>query len=237
MFRKICFILVGLFLISGCSFEIPTSYPVVSRTVEQTEDKRLISTATRTETPIIVSGSDTPDLLDLEEIPTATLSPLPDTPLPSSTTTDTPTPIPLPDYRFMIQPGSPKPAENIFHPELGCSWLGISGQIFNILDQPLSEQMVLHVKGTLENEIIDILTIVPENNFFLPGGFDIRLADLPVASSGTLYLVLYDLDGNQVSDKVFITTYSDCMKNTIIVNFVEIPPVHALIFLPFVVKP
>ena len=219
-------------LLSGCSFILPTLQPVISQTAQLTMDLRVTNTPTETYELI----TDTPEFTILPDTPTPPVTIIMDTPSPSLTPTPTPTQVPLPKYRFMMQPGSPKPVENIFHPESGCNWMGISGQIFNLEKLPLSEQLVLQIKGVLNGEDIELLAIVPDQNFFLPGGFDFRLADIPIESSGTIYLMLFDLDGNQISDKVFITTYADCMKNSIIVNFVEIPPIESLTFMPLVVK-
>ena len=56
------------------------------------------------------------------------------------------------------------------------------------------------------------------------GGYEFTLASQPVESSGTLCLRALDLSGKPVSDKFYFTTYQDCSKNMVMINFIELQP-------------
>jgi hypothetical protein len=55
-------------------------------------------------------------------------------------------------------------------------------------------------------------------------GFEVQIASTPVDSKGTLYLQLRDQGGGvQLSENVYINTYSDCSKNMVWVQFKQNP--------------
>ncbi|MEW5940282.1 MAG: hypothetical protein AB1750_11505 [Chloroflexota bacterium] len=112
-----------------------------------------------------------------------------------------------------------------YHPEFGCNWQGVAGIV---LDKNNAHVFGLQIilAGTWNGQT--------RNDFFLTGmldqfrtlygtsGFEFHLGDIPVASNKTLYLQLKDQGGGvQLSDTVYINTYTDCAKNMVFVTFKE----------------
>ena len=205
---KKLFMVVGIFslLISGCQF-IPivlptpsapafgfTDTPELAETVPPVNTATLIATATLAVSPTLAQIS--------------TPSPLP---LPSAT----PTSLPL-----ILQIGSPVYIQNFVHTDAGCAWLGIAGQVFDADNQTL-DNLVVNVKGKLGQTEIDKIAVtgIPEANVYGPGGYEIKIADMPVASENTMSIQVFDLNGNSLSKPMTFNTSSDCSKNLIIINF------------------
>ena len=64
------------------------------------------------------------------------------------------------------------------------------------------------------------LTGVPEADIYGPGGYEIKIADKAFDSENTLFIQIFDIQGNNMSNAMPFRTYSDCGKNLIIVNFI-----------------
>jgi len=122
--------------------------------------------------------------------------------------------------RYFLQIGSPVAMANFIAPEAGCNWLGVGGQAFDIHGNPVTN-LVVEVGGTLEGREVFHLALTGNSPNLGIGGFAINLANHAVASSGTLWILLYDLTGEPLTSKIGFSTYADCTKNFILVNFVE----------------
>jgi len=155
------------------------------------------------------------------------------------TPTQIPTPFPTknnPENLLRVQHGSPVAISNFAHPELGCNWMGLAGQIIDADSQPIKD-IVVEVGGTLEGMPIFGLAVTGESTVYGPGGFEIKLGDEPIDSDGTLWVVVYDLDGNKIISPVFFSTYSDCEKNLIVMNFVKVLTISSdLVYLPVILN-
>lgn len=194
----ICFLLLG-FVVSGCQV-----FPYITTTATATLPEALAPTLT----------------LQVAE-PTATL----ELPL---TTVETPPPQTTdnlldsdPDtaLAFSAQEGSPFTLPNFTHPESGCDWMGVAGQIFDAEGSEMQGLTV--VTGNLLDEGGDKLAA--QTGLALAygfGGYEIQLSDSPVDSILTYWIQVYDTDGTALSDQVFFDTYDDCEKNLILINFV-----------------
>jgi hypothetical protein len=101
--------------------------------------------------------------------------------------------------------------------------MGLAGQIIDIDSQPIKE-IVVEIGGTLGGMPFFGMAVTGESSDYGPGGFEIKLGDEPIASDDTLWVVVYDLDGNQILSPVNFSTYSDCERNLIVINFVEVQP-------------
>jgi hypothetical protein len=173
----------------------------------------------------------TPDFVLTDEpvpdIPsTATVNPeKPVTPSGDDIIEATQTPVITPEpYRFTIQSGTPAETVNFIYPEAGCNWLGVGGQVFNKEGSPVND-MIVEVSGDLAGESLVILSMTGETPQLGPGGYVIQLADKPIASQGTLWLQLYNLEGAPLAHKYSFDTFDGelaCENNLIIVNFNEI---------------
>ena len=155
----------------------------------------------------------------------------------TSTPTTTPTPAPSPTeyYDYGIQIGSPAAVANFLHPDAGCNYTGIGGQVFGKDGKPISDQIVVKVTGTLEEKNVESLAITGGFPALGPGGYEITLADHLVGTNNSLFLQLLDLNGLPVSPLISFNTYSDCTKNLVILNFVEASTVTKF-FIPIIIN-
>ncbi len=147
-----------------------------------------------------------------------------DTPIPSNTPEPTPeeTPIPTANLEsgtsFSIQGGSPSYAENSFHPEDGCNWLGVAGQVFDSEGIAVSGILV-EAGGFLGETEIAGLTLTGMAPNYGEGGYEIVLSNSPVSSDGDIWIQLLDQANLPLSEKLYIKTYDSCDSNLIKINF------------------
>ena len=160
--------------------------------------------------------------------PTATSTPRPtSTPLPSPTPINlepsiTPTEGPTPVYSFSVQPGSPQAIPNIYHPELGCNWMGVAGQATGLNGGPATG-LIVQVGGNLGGQLFETrLSLTGAAPQYGQGGFEISLAEKAMDSNKTLWIQLVDQASNPFSEKLYFDTYADCQKNLIIINFKQV---------------
>jgi hypothetical protein len=156
--------------------------------------------------------------------PTATPIPLPtETPIPFPTATpvvintpaDTPTSEPI--SKFVAQEGTPS-----YLPHSGgCSGLYIAGNITDIDHNPVM-LMTVRAEGTLGDEAIFIEVLSGSNTDYTVSGWEIKLSDSLIASTGEITLSLYLQGGwEPVSEEVLVDTFNDCSRNLAVVNFIQ----------------
>jgi hypothetical protein len=171
------------------------------------------------------------------EIPTETSTPNPT--IEKESPTQIPSPVPTktnPENILKVQQGSPVAISNFAHPELGCNWMGLAGQIIDVDSQPVKD-IVVEVGGTLEGMPIFGLAVTGESSVYGPGGFEIKLENEPIASDDTLWVAVYDLEGNKIISPVYFSTYSGCERNLIIMNFVKVRAVsNDWVYLPVILN-
>jgi hypothetical protein len=180
----------------------------------------------------------TPTLIGLE--PTWTPSATPfipptDTPRPTFTPVFTPTLFslvpPTVTPTFTATPKSPYSVKveyipsSKFHPEFGCNWQGVAGIVLDRNNAHVPGlQVVLLGTWNGESQFYFLMTGMLDRDRLAYGtsGFEFKLGDTPVASNKTLSLQLKDQGGGvQLSDTVYINTYTDCAKNMVFVTFKE----------------
>jgi hypothetical protein len=190
----------------------------------------------------VIAELDTPtptpqDVLPPTWTPTAT---------PVSTATNTPeptlTPVPVQDNQennppaggndqnlgdmpVALHEGSPQyiPAAS-FHPDLGCNWLGVAGQVIDINGAPV-QGLIVELGGTLDGENIGNPTVLQATGLaraYGEAGYEMKLADDPLDSSGTLWIQVLDQAGLPLSEKIYFYTFDDCQKNLIIIYFKQV---------------
>jgi hypothetical protein len=123
-------------------------------------------------------------------------------------------------WLYNIQSGTPVSMGNMFHPELGCSWMGVGGQVIGESGQPVGMLMV-ELGGSLKGENVEALTLTGSAVQWGPGGYEFQITDSPITSQGELWLRVLSLDGVPLSDKVYFDTFENCEGNAIMVNFVH----------------
>jgi hypothetical protein len=177
----------------------PTAADPASPTPENTQEptSTAMPTGTATSTPT--------------DMPTATFTPQP-------TFTATPAP-------YQLQLMNPYYLSNFTHPELGCDWLGIAGQIFSSGGQ-VQLDVLIKVGGELNGNPVEEEMTMPlaDSDIDLaygPGGYELTLAFSPVDTESTAWVQLFSLGGDTLSEKIYLTTFADCQKNLILMNFSE----------------
>ncbi len=140
----------------------------------------------------------------------------------TETTTPTFTPTAVP---YSLQLMNPFYLKNFTHPELDCNWLGVAGQIFNS-DGLVQKEIVIRAGGKINGSpVVEEMTMPltePEIDLaYGPGGFELTLATTVVDSETELWIQLFNLAGDPLSEKIVLVTYDDCQKNLILLNFIE----------------
>lgn len=109
----------------------------------------------------------------------------------------------------------------LIRPQLGCEWLVIAGQVWNLQDKPVTGY-TLHLFGELGGYEIEQYKITGSETAYGQSGYEFALEGLVLTSSEALYIQLQDRDGAPLSKLVALATYEDCQKNLILVNFKQV---------------
>jgi hypothetical protein len=125
-------------------------------------------------------------------------------------------------FSFVVQKGSPKAIQNIYHDELGCDWMGVGGQVTSLNGAPVIGIFV-RIGGTLEGKIFEtLLSMTGTAVEYGQGGYEFKIADKPVATNNTLWVQLYDQSDLPLSDKIYLVTTDECAKALTLLNFVQV---------------
>jgi hypothetical protein len=95
--------------------------------------------------------------------------------------------------------------------------MGVAGAVFDAAGNA-AEDMIVHVDGPDGFAIDAIAGTRPE---FGPAGYEVTLANAPMASDQLYVVQLLDVYGEPVSERYAVTTFDDCDRNLILVNFVH----------------
>lgn len=120
---------------------------------------------------------------------------------------------------YMLQRGTPAAIPNFVDIGAGCNWAGVGGQVFDLAGSPMSG-LIVQVRGTLEGRQIQSSVSTGSSTHFGPGGYEMKLADHPVASF-TLELLLLDAAGEPLSGRYRLQTYNNCQQNLLVVNLMS----------------
>ncbi len=173
----------------------------------------------------------TTPIFSLPETWTPTVSPTDAptfTPIPSNSPEPTleETPIPTANLEsgtsFSIQEGSPSYAENSFHPDAGCNWFGIAGQVFD-KEGTVVSGILVEAGGFLGETEISGLTLTGMAPDYGEGGYEIFLDDTPISSDGDIWIQLLDQANLPLSEKIYFITFDSCDSNLIKINFKQNP--------------
>ncbi len=212
-------------LLSGCYLILE---PTPTSSVPATFTAAAATPMTETDTPVHTATSENTataaETLTPSFTPTKTLTRTPTktyTPTKTLTPTKTATPIhtatPMP---YTLQVEAPVYIKNFAHIDAGCDWLGVAGQVFDANGDPVLN-LVLVAAGILNGKTINLTAVtgIPEADVYGPGGYEIQLAGEALASSQSLSIQVYDLQGNALSEAYVFDTYADCTRNLAIINF------------------
>ena len=207
--------LVGLFLMiflnpqSSLNPYPPAALPTLIPTNTVTPTSSVLLPATWTPTP-----PPPPTSTPFPE-PTYTLTPVGQQPT-AETTRD-----PGEDMPFVMQEGNPQYIPNIYHPDAGCDWMGVGGQVIG-LDGGAVLYLSIKLGGSLNGEAVEMVTISGTAPQYGQAGYEFKLGDEPLDSFQNLYVELLDQADLPLSEKYYFDTFDDCDKNLILINFKQI---------------
>jgi hypothetical protein len=132
------------------------------------------------------------------------------------------TPSPTVELLPFILIGEPESMSSaLIRPELGCEWLIIAGQVWDLQDAPVLG-LTLHLYGELDGYTIDQFSLTGSATDYGESGYEFTLENLVVDSEGTLFIQLVDTNGIPFSHPYAIRTFNDCQQNLILVNFKQV---------------
>jgi hypothetical protein len=184
---------------------LPTSTPTSiaqlppTWTPEPTREPTLTLTPGPTQTP-----TRTPTQLVLP-------SPLPPTETPTATATQPP--------EFLLSGGVQHRRSTAVN-GLPCTWMGVGGNIVDLDGNPVQGLTVL-LGGAYETKPLNKTVLSGTAPVFGEGGYEIQIADDPGRSNNTMYVQLFSPTGLAVSPQYFFSTYDECERNLIQLNFAQ----------------
>jgi hypothetical protein len=218
--RKQLVQLLLLFVLTGCS---PSSFRPEATLVVTAQPNATLTTIVITPRPSLTpiasltrpAGSTETSTPPLQPTETATPTP-PPTLQPSSTPTQTATPTATMPYT--IQFGSPRYIASFAQPTPGCGWMGVAGQVFGPGMIP-ENGLVVFISGEINGSPVNASGVTGEATHYGEGGYEIKLADVPIESSGAVIAQVFDPSIKPLSNPISLIPSADCAKNLILLNF------------------
>lgn len=109
----------------------------------------------------------------------------------------------------------------LIRPSLGCEWLVIAGQVWDLQDAPVRE-LSLHLFGELDGFEIDRFALTGSASNYGESGYEFTLENVLVDSQDSLFVQLVDSNGIPFSHPYELQTFNDCQKNLVLVNFKQV---------------
>jgi len=163
----------------------------------------------------------TPTAEPTEAPPTATLAPY-ETPTPTEITEAPSEPTPTGKPAYTLQPGSPVALPNFNHPEAGCAWLGVAGQVFD--EQELEVLGLTVLVGDTQNPNADPYQAQTGDALaYGRGGYEIRIAEEVLDTNERFWIQVVNAEGASLTARHAFDTTADCGRNLILINFVPLP--------------
>lgn len=98
--------------------------------------------------------------------------------------------------------------------------LELPDRFFNSSGDPINNMVVL-VEEEYDGVYYELIGMTGMAKDYGPGGYEIIISDEVFESEDVLSISLFDLNGNQLSNQFMLTTYEDCEKNLLLINFIE----------------
>ncbi|HLO16224.1 MAG TPA: hypothetical protein VK206_15425 [Anaerolineales bacterium] len=102
--------------------------------------------------------------------------------------------------------------------DLACGWFGVGGTVDDINNSPIVG-IVVRLAGSLGGDRIELTTLSGVSPDYGKAGYEFVLGNTPLASNKEMYVQLLDGTGRPLSEKIFLTTSTDCERNLILVRF------------------
>ena len=107
------------------------------------------------------------------------------------------------------------------HPELGCAWQGLGGQITGLNGEPLVGYTV-RVEGITDPSLV-LTTVSGGETAYGPSGWEIKVTDGP---NTFVYRVTLYQNNRRVSDPKLVSFPGDCNRNLAVMNFNQLTPLE-----------
>lgn len=117
---------------------------------------------------------------------------------------------------YDLQSVEPLYTTNFVHPEAGCNWMGVAGQIFGENLEP-KDGLVVVVEGAVNNSMVEVLGYSGLAQSYGPGGYELFLSQ--VNSPGIFWVQLFDVQGKPLSDIYSFQMNGTCEQNLAVINF------------------
>jgi hypothetical protein len=209
--------LVGSNLVTYTSPDKPTNTPTQivpsATTAPANTATHVPATLAATATQVLATSTKT-------TVPSATFTPTRTKTSVPGTATASPTAT-VQVYLYGPQSGTPIQSQNFVNSTSGCSWQGIAGQVFDKSGNPVSS-VVVKGGGTWNGSNVTLLGLTGAATGYGEGGYELVLGTKAVASTQTVWVQLYDLAGKSLSKQIYVSTSSDCTKNLVILNFIQV---------------
>jgi hypothetical protein len=174
--------------------------------------------------PYISTTENTPPATDFvlptDDPPTATPAPSP-TPT-TAEVTETPfEPTPVDSPVYTLQEGSPVALLNFNHPEAGCEWLGVAGQVFNT-DGLEVLGLTVQVGDSLQPEQVPLQAQTGQALAYGLGGYEIQISEEVLETNARFWIQLVNAEGAPLTVRHVFDTTADCSQNLILINFAPV---------------
>lgn len=169
-------------------------------------------TPAATDTPEPVAPSATPTLKLMLATP-ETISDL--------VGTATPTEPAGSSYPFVLQSEPAAIEAAVLHPDIGCDWMGVGGQVLGLQGQPIPG-ITVQLSGSLDGKVINLTSLTGTVLQFGDAGYEFKISELPQDTNGVFWLRLVDQANLPLSGRTYFNTYAECGKNLVVVNFKQV---------------
>jgi hypothetical protein len=122
----------------------------------------------------------------------------------------------VPDY--IVQAGTPISTTNFLHLDEGCSWAGLSGQVFDRDGSPVTG-LVVEVRGEVDDQPIQGQGTTGLVKYLGAGGYEVKIKDSAVQAGGDLLAQVFK-DGLPVSEPASFSLLQGCEHSLVLLNFV-----------------
>jgi hypothetical protein len=106
----------------------------------------------------------------------------------------------------------------IFHADWECEWLGVAGQVEDLQGRP-AKGIRVAVGGFIDGSTMKLDSLTGTALQYGPAGYEFKLADAPFDSNDNLWIQLLDQSGYPLSKKTKFSTFANCEKNLLLINF------------------
>lgn len=124
-------------------------------------------------------------------------------------------------YPFVLQSEPAAIEAAVLHPDIGCDWMGVGGQVLGLQGQPIPG-ITVQLSGSLDGKVINLTSLTGTVLQFGDAGYEFKISDLPQDTNGVFWLRLVDQANLPLSGRTYFNTYAECGKNLVVVNFKQV---------------